>query len=111
MFSIPPRDNFIWYGIDLDGTVAAPVWQSDYPKSWFAVGRPIDENVKKLLAVKAAGYKIMIHTARPWDHYELVEQWLIHHDIPFDGIIMGKFNCFIFVDDKAINASESSWLP
>lgn len=108
-FSIPPRDEFIWYGVDLDGTLAEAVWDRDNPDSWFAVGEPIWENLIKLSAVKVRGYKIMIHSARPWDHYELVEEWLKYYDIPFDGIVLGKFNCYRFVDDKAINADAEVW--
>lgn len=110
MFKVRPRKEFIWYGIDLDDTIAKGVWDPEKPDTWYAVGEPINENVNKLFEVVAAGYKIVIHTARPWDMYELVESWLLVNGIPFHAIVMGKFNCKAFVDDKAVNALEESWL-
>lgn len=105
-----PRDKFIWYGLDLDGTLAYQIHDPDDWTTWYAIGPPIWDNVDKAFEVKRAGYKIVIHSARPWDMYELVENWLNKHAIPWDKIVLGKFNCHRFVDDKAVNASEDTWL-
>lgn len=105
----PLKTKLIWVGVDLDGTLAEPLWTPDNPTS--DIGDPIWENVKKLKALVSMGYKIFIHTSRPWTDYQVIEQWLLHWDIPFKEIQCGKPLYAAYIDDRAIHESEESWLP
>lgn len=104
----PPRAELKWVGVDLDGTIAEPAWTPENPTS--EIGAPIERNVIKLHKVIQAGFKVHIHTSRPWTDYEAVEKWLLHHRIPFHAIQMGKPLFYRYVDDRAINAEAESWL-
>jgi len=105
----PLRDKLIWVGIDLDGTLATPVWTPDNPTT--DIGDPIWDNVKKLYALVGAGYKIIVHTSRPWTDYQIIEQWLRYHDIPYKEIQCGKPLYAAYIDDRAINADAEDWTP
>lgn len=104
----PPRGNLIWAAVDLDGTIAEPVWEPSNPTD--DIGAPIERNVRKLIDLADAGYKIIIHTARPWTSLEAIEGWLRHHEIPFKQIECSKILAAKYVDDRAIHAEEDSWL-
>jgi hypothetical protein len=104
-----PRRNLMWAGVDLDGTLAAPVWTPDNPTS--EIGAPLADNVLKVYRLYEAGYKIIIHTSRPWTDYEAVESWLRYHGIPFREIQCGKPLFAVYVDDRARNARDDDWFP
>jgi hypothetical protein len=105
----PLRSKLIWVGVDLDGTLAEPLWTPDNPTT--EIGDPIWSNVDKLKVLVAMGYKIFIHTSRPWTDYAVIEQWLQHYGIPYKEIQCGKPLYAAYIDDRAINAEEKSWLP
>lgn len=108
-FTVPQRKDLLWLAVDLDGTLAEPIWTPENPTS--AIGAPIWLNVTKLHEAVRKGYKIIIHTSRPWSDYEAIEAWLKWHEIPFKAIQCGKLLAAAYVDDRAIRAEESSWLP
>jgi histidinol phosphatase-like enzyme len=108
-FTVPQRDRLLWIAIDLDGTIAEPIWSAGNPTS--AIGQPIRHNVVKLREAVRAGYKVVIHTARPWSDFEAIEAWLNLHNIPFRQIQCGKILAARYVDDRGCHESESSWLP
>lgn len=108
-FTVPQREKLKWLAIDLDGTLAEPLWTPENPTS--AIGDPIKVNVVKLREAVAKGYKVVIHTARPWTDYEAIETWLRLHDIPFRSIVCGKILAAAYVDDRAIHADEPHWTP
>lgn len=87
-----------WDLWDLDGCLAT---QNDPYQQ--GIGKPIRENVNLLLQAHAEGHKIIIYTARHWDNYPIIEEWLIKHKIPFKMIICGKVLAGRMVDDKAYN--------
>lgn len=103
---MPPRDELKWYGIDLDGTLARQIWPE------VGIGEPIDENIAKMIEVYDAGYKIMIHTSRPWSDYEMVRGWLKEYNLlsMVKEIQCGKPLYLKYVDDKAVKADDESWL-
>jgi hypothetical protein len=105
----PLRDKLIWVGVDLDGTLAYPKWTPDNPTS--EIGDPIPESIEKVHELWRAGYKVIVHTSRPWTDYQVIEQWLQHYNVPFKEIQCGKPLYAAYVDDRAIHASEESWLP
>jgi hypothetical protein len=105
----PPRADLKWLAVDLDGTLAESVWRPDNPTS--EIGEPIAENVQKLYDAVAAGWKVVIHTARPSTDYEAIEGWLNHHGIPFKAIVTGKLLAAAYLDDRGVHASARSWIP
>lgn len=104
-----PRGNLKWLGIDLDGTIAEPLWTPDNPTS--RIGDPIRRNTYKLHEAHEAGYKPVIHTARPWTDYEAIEFWLNLNAIPFKAIQCGKPLYALYVDDRGRHESAESWIP
>lgn len=107
----PPaqRVDLKWAAVDFDGTVAHSSWTPGEPNA--LPGDPIWDNVVKLDELRQAGWKIVIHTARPWSDYELIEAYLDHHHIHYDRIECGKLLAGVYVDDRAINASALDWRP
>lgn len=107
--TVPPRKQLLWVGVDLDQTLAEPLWTPENPTS--AIGAPIERNVAKLRLLRAEGYKVVIHTSRPWTDYEAVEQWLNFNRIPFREIQMGKPLFALYCDDRGRHESAPSWSP
>jgi hypothetical protein len=108
--SIPPRSDLQWLAVDLDGTLAKPVWTADNPTQ--DIGDPIAENVAKLracLATDPVRWKVVVHTARPWTDHERIKEWLIEHGIPFREIVCGKLLAHRYIDDRAISAFAPNW--
>lgn len=105
----PPRSALKWIGIDLDGTLAEPVWTPDNPTS--DIGIPIVHNVLKAYEVAVRGFKIVVHTSRPWTDYEAIESWLNYWGVPWHQIQCGKPLFALYIDDRGRHESAESWLP
>lgn len=109
-FKALPQDfKLRWIGVDLDGTLANPIWTPQNPTS--DIGDPIWKNVEKLREPVRAGYKPVIHTSRPWTDYATVEAYLKEFDIPYKEIQMGKPLYALYIDDRGRHADAESWLP
>lgn len=104
-----PRSDLKWCAIDLDGTLAEPVWTPENPTS--EIGDPIWPNVYKARKLEQAGYKVAIHTSRPWTDYEAIEAWCRHYMVPCRRIVPGKILAAIYIDDRALHANADSWIP
>jgi hypothetical protein len=104
-----PRSKLLWLAVDLDNTLALPVWTADNPVS--EIGDPIWANVSKLGEAVMAGYKVVIHTARPWTDYEAIESWLEHWHIPWHKILPGKILAALYIDDRGRHSDAESWIP
>lgn len=89
--------NLRWLGIDFDGVVAH---NTGYPK--YILTKPIKGAKEALEGLTNKSWKIIIYTARPWSDYELIENWLIYHNIPFRRIICGKPLFKYIIDDRNI---------
>jgi hydroxymethylpyrimidine pyrophosphatase-like HAD family hydrolase len=103
----PPRTELIWAAVDLDDTLAEGVWTPE--SNGRNIGAPIERNVEKLNELVASGMKIVIHTARGWEHYQSIESWLDHHQIPHHRIVCGKLLAAVYVDDRAVESEQESW--
>lgn len=105
----PPelRSDLKWLAVDFDGTLCRSNWSVDNPTA--VPGEPIAANIAKLVKCVNKGYKIWIHTARPSTDYEMVEAWLNHWGIHFDGIVTGKILAYRYIDDRAVNADAEEW--
>jgi hypothetical protein len=105
----PLRTKLMWVGVDLDGTLAEALWTPDNPTS--EIGDPLWDNVNKVRKLVEDGYKIIIHTSRGWTDYQVIEQWLLHYNIPFKEIQCGKPLYAAYIDDRAIDALDPDWTP
>lgn len=109
MFQPPaPRSDLLWDAVDFDGTLAVSAWTPENPTA--VPGLPIWPNVAKYMALRFAGRKTVIHTARPSSDYEMIESWLQYWAIPFDQIVTGKLLAARYIDDRAVPADAETWL-
>lgn len=106
--NMPPRADLKWIALDHDGTMARSTWSPSNPTS--EIGAPIPENVVKALCLVAEGWKLVVHTARPWSDYEALEAWYEHYDIPIRSIVCGKILALAYIDDRAVAASDGDWV-
>ena len=100
----PDQTDLKWYGIDFDGVLVESIWPNR------GIGPAIEENIYKYMEVVSAGFKPVIHTARPWSDYQIIESWMNDRHLPFKAIICGKGLFHRYIDDRAINSKEESWL-
>ena len=121
-FKTPPKGNLKWLAVDLDDTIAEGVWTPENPDS--GIGDPVWSNVDKMVHAYHQGWKIIIHTSRPWHDYEQIESWLDwwpYYDFYLyeetrlrryvSRIVCGKLLAAAYIDDRAIHESEDSWIP
>lgn len=90
-------DKLKWLGVDFDETIATSTGYPDY--------KPLEPKkgaVEFLKKVNDDGWKIIIHTARPWADYETIEKWLFFYNIPYRRIVCGKLLAKYYIDDRAI---------
>jgi hypothetical protein len=113
MQPVPPRGNLIWAAVDLDNTLAMGIWTPDNPTA--EIGEPIWENVAKADRLVRAGYKIVIHTSRPWHDYENIERWLHYHALDARWgnvrIVCGKVLAALYIDDRGCHSDAKTWIP
>lgn len=102
-FTVPPRRVLHWAAVDLDGTLAESVWPDP------GIGAPISENVAKVRQLAKGGYKVVIHTSRGWSDCEMIEGWLVAHNVPFHRVECGKVLAAIYVDDRNVLPEADSW--
>lgn len=104
----PPetRTDLRWLAVDFDGTLA----RNDGAPN-FRLSEPIYPNIEKLDDAAHRGWKIVIHTARPWSDYELIEWWLNLFRVPFNRIVCGKLLAAAYIDDRNISIDADSWVP
>lgn len=102
--------------VDLDDTLTVHGSAASY-----ADKEPNHALVEKLREYKAAGFEIIVQTARNMRTYQgsvgkinahtlpVIVEWLRRHDIPYDEIYVGKPWCGtegFYVDDRAVRPSE-----
>lgn len=111
-FTLAPRPSadLRWLAVDLDKTLAeASHWPVLHPV--WPIGPPIPSAVAKVRDAVAHGWKVIIHTARPWADYEMIEGWLTANDIPFNRIVCGKLLAAAYIDDRNIDPQAGRWYP
>lgn len=107
-YQAPPTDAELKTAIiDLDGTLAESTWHPEQTRS--VVGDPIEHGVNQLTKLYLDGYRIVVYTSRAWADHDMIVAWLITNEIPFHQVICGKPLGTVYVDDKAVNASEPRW--
>ena len=91
------NDEIKWLGIDFDDVVCS---NNGLPN--FEPNEPFPGAVEALQKLDAAGYKIIIYTARHWADYKNLEEYCLYYKIPARRIICGKPLFKWIVDDKNI---------
>jgi capsule biosynthesis phosphatase len=110
------KDNTKKIICDLDNTITIENQNIDY-----ADKLPNEPLIEKLRYYKSLGFEIIIHTARNMRTHDgdiskinihtlpIIINWLERHNVPYDGIIVGKPYCGtegFYVDDRAIRPNE-----
>lgn len=100
------RTDLLWYAIDFDGTIVDTKGPDYAP-----VKGPRPRVHDKLNEIHFMGYKIIIHTARPWADYEIIESYMHLWKLPFDRIVCGKILAKKYIDDRnGAHVDAESWL-
>jgi capsule biosynthesis phosphatase len=106
--------------VDLDDTICYPNHQFKDTYRRYKLASPNPQMVKALIAWKAAGNKIIIHTARRMlthkgdlakieaDVGQVTRDWLKMHKVSYNKLIFGKPYGDVYVDDK--NCSIRSFI-
>lgn len=81
--------------IDIDDTLLI----CDRIDGSYCNAQPIDIEINKLKELSSK-YKIILHTGRHWNHYDITISQLRQFEIPFDQLIMGK-PLGIYIDKDA----------
>ena len=86
--------------VDLDGTLCEG-------KFWVEEPTPIQHRIDFVNDLYRKGAHIVIYTARFPKDFEMTDAWLAKFGVLFHGIAMRtKIGADVYIDDKAINASE-----
>ena len=91
------EEDLMWLGTDLDKTIADNTGHPEY-----LLTKPMPGAREALIKLESRGFKIIIYTARPWNDYEKIENFMLYHDLPFRRIICGKPLFFRVIDDRNI---------
>jgi len=83
--------------VDLDGVLCTEEGFLERP-----LAQPIAGAREALAKLRAAGYIVVIYTARGWGEYRVAQQWLDDHGFEYDGLHMGKPVADVWIDDRAI---------
>jgi hypothetical protein len=81
--------------IDLDQTLCAS--SGDYAKA-----EPVPGAQEALSRLREAGWVIVLHTARHFNHWQVTVDWLAQHGFVYDQIVFGKPPARFYIDDRAI---------
>ncbi len=90
-----PRPRTIM--VDLDGVLCTEEQFHDRP-----LAEPIAGAREALEKLRAAGYIIVIYSARGWGEYRVTKHWLDQHGFTYDGIQLGKPVADVWIDDRAV---------
>lgn len=87
--------------VDLDGVLCTEELFHDRP-----LATPIAGAQAALRKLRAAGYVVVIYTARTWGEYRITRKWLDDHGFQYDGLHMGKPVADLWIDDRALRFTD-----
>jgi hypothetical protein len=87
--------------VDLDGVICSEETFLERP-----LAEPITGAREALRELRAAGYVVVIYTARSWGEFRVAERWLADHGFEYDGLQMGKPVADLWIDDRAIRFTD-----
>lgn len=86
--------------VDIDGTLADVTHRLHFisarPKDWagffdaMSDDAPISEMITVVVALAAAGHRILLATGRPDSHRMVTERWLDRHGVPYERLAMRR---------------------
>ncbi len=83
--------------VDLDGVLCTEELFLERP-----LAQPIAGAREGLQKLRAAGFVVVIYTARGWGELRTTAKWLADHGFEYDGLQMGKPVADFWIDDRAI---------
>jgi hydroxymethylpyrimidine pyrophosphatase-like HAD family hydrolase len=89
------------YIYDIDDTII----KSDLINGEYCNAEPIQSEIDILNKLYDAGSKIMLHTGRHWNHYDITIEQLKQFGVKYHGLIMGKIPG-IYIDKDALNTGK-----
>ena len=81
--------------IDLDQTLCSH-------DGVYATAEPISGAAQALASLRNAGWIIVLHTARHFNHWQITVDWLARYEFAYDHIVFGKPPARFYIDDRAI---------
>jgi len=87
--------------VDLDGVLCSEEAFFDRP-----LAEPIAGAQAALRKLRAAGYVVVVYTARGWGEYPMTRRWLDEHGFEYDGLHMGKPIADVWIDDRAVRFTD-----
>jgi trehalose-6-phosphatase len=87
--------------VDLDGVLCTEELFLERP-----LAQPVAGAAEALRKLRAAGYIVVIYTARTWAECRVTERWLKDHGFEYDGLHMGKPVADVWIDDRAVRFTD-----
>jgi hypothetical protein len=87
--------------IDLDQTLC--LHDGDYEHA-----TPIADAREALASLRQAGWIIVLHTARHFNHWRVTIDWLARYKFEYDQVVFGKPPARYYIDDRAISF-DGNW--
>lgn len=87
---------------DLDGVIADAkdnVYDQAVPQ--YGLCNPVESTIEVMHALKRAGVRLVICTARWEEDRPLTERWLKNYSVPYDVLVMGKPKADVYIDDRS----------
>lgn len=72
--------------VDIDDTLII----SEHYEGQYINPKPIQEEIEKLNELYDTGYKVILWTARGWNHYEITKEQLKKFGVKYNELLMGK---------------------
>ena len=87
--------------VDLDGVLCTEEAFLERP-----LAKPLAGARAALERLRAAGYTVVVYTARGWGEFRVAKQWLDEHGFVYDGLHMGKPVADIWIDDRVVRFTD-----
>ena len=83
--------------VDLDGVICTEEQFNER-----SLATPLDGAREALRKLRAAGYVVVVYTARSWGEFRMTKRWLDDNGFEYDGLHMGKPVADLWIDDRAL---------